>query len=144
MSCIHLCSDSTGVNIQSSIFQTEKIEMEVLYYNKVFLISLGILTPRLAEPTNEFLSSKRAWLMIFLLLGPMVVGSCFRFYQYIDDFDKVIRPVLIIFAGLQSVGSFICMGIKMKATKRLFIELQAIVDKSNIHHIEYHFHLSRF
>lgn len=106
------------------------IQMKTLENNQFFMCLLGISSKRLTEPTNEFLKSINSYVILFGLAGLMFTCSFASTIIYIDNITLALRTVVLIIGSAQCLGSFICIGLKMKEVKQIFITIQEHVDNS--------------
>lgn len=87
----------------------------------------------LNKPSNEFFKSFATYYVLFSVISFTIGSSAVFVYKYSSHFEVVSEPCLIVIAGLQAVGMFVSVGLKMKQIKVLHIKLQEIVDESMSH-----------
>lgn len=93
---------------------------------------LGLYSHHLNEPTNEFFKSFVALWTFFI----MVLAIITSFWYMLDNWSIHVKQSLgafkIAFAGIQSGGMFLSIGMKMGAIKTLHLKLQEIIDKGTV------------
>lgn len=104
-------------------------QFNVLQYNQSFMAKIGIHSYRIAEPTNEFLQSPIAFFIPFVLIVCHVISSAVFISQNSQQFEAVLQAIFLMIAGIQSLGMYFSVGLKMKEVKILQLKLQQIVDE---------------
>lgn len=104
--------------------------MKVLKYSEIYLTFLGICSNRLNENTNEFLKTFNSYFFLVGFIGPLYGCSAAYIYENFSDLTTVTNALIVLSAGVASVGSFVSVGLNMKNVKLLHNKLQKIVDDS--------------
>lgn len=107
-------------------------KFRVLAYNQDFMARLGIHSHRLTDPTNEFFKSFATYYNLFIGITFNVIGSTVMVYKYWPDLDIILEPCTIVMGGLQCVGLYLSIGLKMEVIKMLHLQLQKIVDQGKL------------
>lgn len=89
----------------------------------------GIISNRLDIPTNDFLRTINSLAFLFGFLGPMITFSATFVYYNSTDVEAITNAMLFFTAGFAGVGSFVSMGVKMNVIKRLYQEIQGVVNR---------------
>lgn len=105
-------------------------KFNVLKINQMYMARIGIYSYRLTEQTNEFYKSIAAYYICFFLIG-LSISTCVFVFENLSNFNEATVAILSAIGGLQAVGMFISIGLKMKKVKVLHLKLQEIVDKYN-------------
>lgn len=107
-------------------------KFNVLKSNQMFMAWLGINSHHLNEPTNEFFKSFAAYWTFSI----MVLAIITSFWYVSENWAIHVKPSLgafkIAFAGIQSSGMFLTIGMKMSKIKTLHLKLQDIVDQGDV------------
>lgn len=105
--------------------------MKVLKFSQKYMAFLGISSLQLHEPTNEFLYSPGAYIILFGLLQ-LVAAAFVYIINHITDLDTTTNSYIVISACAATAASFASMGASMKTTKSFHIELQKMINKGKI------------
>lgn len=105
-----------------------RIKMKTLENNQFYMCLLGISSTRLTEPTNEFLQSINSYIILFGLAGLLFTCSIVSTIIHIDNIILALRTLVLIIGATQCIGSFVCIGLKMKEVKQIFLKVQHHVD----------------
>lgn len=106
--------------------------MKVLSKSLAFLNYFGLCcTKRLREPTNEFMQYTVVSYIYFAVIGPLLPASALYVYRNLIDFAKSCSSLMVFSSTIAGIGIFLTIGLNMKKIKRVYIDIQAIVDKGN-------------
>lgn len=105
--------------------------MQVFQLNKKFWRFLGLHkgSGELKEDTNDFLKTFQSWLIVLGFIILMIGYSVKFIVNNITDFDGVTVEIEVLCAGVQGLGAFIPVGLKLLTAKRLIFEIQTLADK---------------
>lgn len=105
------------------------VKFKVLKYNQIFMSWLGIHSKHLNEPTNEFFKSFRSYYVLIIMT--IAILSCGRyFFTNLSEVQMALGALKIGWAGVQCIGMFIGIGLKMEQIKAMHLKLQEIVDEN--------------
>lgn len=100
-------------------------KFNVLKYNQAFMAWLGIYSHNLLEPTNEFFKSFVAYFIVINLLTGLYGSAAFAE----KNRSALLSAMKICMAAVQSIGSFLNIGLKMRKIKALHLALQQFVNE---------------
>lgn len=111
--------------------------MQVLQFCTKFWKFLGLFksSNKIDPDTNEFLKSIMSWIVLFNSSILMVVASGIFIVRFLSNFDEVTVEMEVFCAGIQAVGVYLPIGLKMFDAKRMILEIQSLADRGilNIH-----------
>lgn len=105
--------------------------MQVLQFCTKFWKFLGLLesSSKIDPDTNKFLKTIMSWIVLFNSSVLMVVASGIFIVRFLSNFDEVTVEMEVFCAGIQAVGVYLPIGIKMFDAKRMILEIQALADR---------------
>lgn len=109
---------------------SERTKMKVLKFNEFLLNFIGVCSPKLKQPTNEFLKTINSYLVLIGLIAAVPACATYCFNGVINDLDlsQYILALIPMVYYLSELGSVVGIGVNMKKVKRLHNELQDIID----------------
>lgn len=111
--------------------------MQVLQFCTKFWKFLGLFesSNKIYPDTNEFLKTIMSWLILFNCIILMIIGGGIFIVRFLSNFDEVTVQMEVFCAGIQGVGVYVPIGLKMFDAKRMILEIQSLADRgiSNIY-----------
>lgn len=106
-------------------------KIHVLRNNQIYMSFLGLYSYNLEEPTNEFFRTFGSYYVVFTLLLCSYGCGAFVSKNWSVNVSGSLGAIKIGFAMIQSVGSFVNIGLNKRHIKAIHLELQQSVDEGN-------------
>lgn len=106
-------------------------KMQVLQFCTRFWKFLGLFTSasHIDPDTNDFLKTIQSWIVLFNSSVLMVIASTNFVVRNLMNFDEVTVEMEVLVAGIQAIGVYLPVGLKMFDAKRMILEIQALSDR---------------
>lgn len=105
-------------------------KLKVLETNAAFMMPLGLYSRHLTSGKNEVFTSFAAYFITFCMLSVPIATWLYIRKNWSTDVKSSFGAIKITSGGMQCLGLFVSVGLKLNQVKKLHLKLQEIVDES--------------